>query len=69
MSRFSKDVNHCLSKHIVAKAKELRMIAMDDLQDISIQMHGYEIGSSSLQRVLAFFLDRGQGSFRREVAP
>ncbi len=36
MSRFSKDVNHCLSKHIVAKAKDtLRMIAMEDLQDIS----------------------------------
>lgn len=35
MARFSKDVNHCISKKLVAKAKDtLRSIAMEDLQGI-----------------------------------
>ena len=35
MSRFSKDVNHRISKHIVTKAKDtLRSIALEDLQGI-----------------------------------
>jgi len=35
MARFSKDVNHCISKQIVAKAKDtLRSVAMEDLQGI-----------------------------------
>jgi len=35
MARFSKDVNHCISKRIVAKAKDtLRSIAMEDLSNI-----------------------------------
>ena len=35
MARFSKDVNHCISKQIVAKAKgTLRSIALEDLQSI-----------------------------------
>ena len=35
MSRFSKDVNHCISKKLVAKAKDtLRSIALEDLQGI-----------------------------------
>ena len=35
MARFSKDVNHCISKQIVAKAKgTLRSIALEDLQGI-----------------------------------
>jgi putative transposase len=35
MARFSKDVNHCISKKIVAKAKDtLRSIALEDLQGI-----------------------------------
>jgi len=34
-ARFSKDVNHCISKGIVAKAKDtLRSIALEDLQGI-----------------------------------
>jgi putative transposase len=35
MARFSKDVNHCISKQIVVKAKDnLRSIALEDLQGI-----------------------------------
>jgi len=35
MTRFSKDVNHCISKKLVTKAKDtLRSIAMEDLQGI-----------------------------------
>jgi putative transposase len=35
MARFSKDVNHCISKKLVAKAKgTLRSIALEDLQGI-----------------------------------
>jgi putative transposase len=35
MARFSKDVNHCISKKLVAKAKDtLRSIALEDLQGI-----------------------------------
>ena len=35
MARFSKDVNHCISKKIVTKAKDtLRSIALEDLQGI-----------------------------------
>jgi putative transposase len=35
MARFSKDVNHCISKKLVTKAKDtLRAIAMEDLQGI-----------------------------------
>ena len=35
MARFSKDVNHCVSKKLVAKAKgTLRSIALEDLQGI-----------------------------------
>ena len=35
IARFSKDVNHCISKKLVAKAKDtLRSIALEDLQGI-----------------------------------
>jgi IS605 OrfB family transposase len=35
MARFSKDVNHCISKRLVAKAKDtLRSIALEDLEGI-----------------------------------
>jgi IS605 OrfB family transposase len=35
MARFSKDVNHCISKKLVAKAKDtLRSIALEDLEGI-----------------------------------
>jgi len=35
MARFSKDVNHCISKQLVTKAKDtLRSIALEDLQGI-----------------------------------
>jgi putative transposase len=35
MARFSKDVNHCISRQIVTKAKDtLRSVAMEDLQGI-----------------------------------
>jgi len=35
MARFSRDVNHCISKKLVAKAKDtLRSIALEDLQGI-----------------------------------
>ncbi|WP_461458285.1 IS200/IS605 family accessory protein TnpB-related protein [Methanothrix sp.] len=34
-ARFSRDVNHCISKHIVTKAKDtLRSISLEDLQGI-----------------------------------
>jgi IS605 OrfB family transposase len=35
MARFSKDVNHCISKKLVAKAKDtLRCISLEELQGI-----------------------------------
>ncbi len=67
-ARFAKDVNHCISKKLLAKVKDTkRAIALEDLTDISMRVTVLRRQSATLihRRLTSTVVYRIQGQAER----